>query len=154
MKRTRACIGIDAGKRTCVACTMGTDGGVLVRSKYLNTRNDANEFIDGLAAYDRAAVCEFTARMWIKTYEEFERRGIPIILANPLQLKMAQSGVKTNRIDAERLASKLRLDDIPACYVLEPETRRIMDILRQRILLVQERIRKPPATRGRNNLAK
>ena len=141
MERTKVYVGIDIGKRTCVACTMGADGGVLERSKYPNTRKDVNAFIDGLAAYDCAAVCESTARMWIKTYEEFERRGMPIILANPLRLKMAQSGVKTDRIDAERLANKLRLDDIPACYVLGPEARRIMDILRQRVHLVRERTR-------------
>ena len=47
------------------------------------------------------AICKSTARMWIKTYKEFERRGILITLTNPLWLKMAQSGVKTDRIDAE-----------------------------------------------------
>ena len=141
MERTKAYVGIDIGKRTCAACIMGADGGVLKRSKYPNTRKDVNIFIDTLAAYDCVAACESTARMWIKTYEEFERRGIPITLANPYRLKMSQSGVKTDKIDAQKLANKLRLDDIPACYVLGPEARRTMDILRQRVLLVQERTR-------------
>ncbi|MCE2509318.1 MAG: transposase [Nitrosopumilaceae archaeon] len=105
MERTKTYVGIDIGKRTCVACIMDADGNVLKRSKYPNTRDGANKFIDGLAAYDCAAVCESTARMWIKTYEEFERRGIHITLANPLRLKMAQSGVKTDRIDAQKLAN-------------------------------------------------
>ena len=122
---------------------MDADGNVLKRSKYPNTRDGANKFIDGLAAYNCAAVCESTARMWIKTYEEFERRGIHITLANPLRLKMAQSGVKTDRIDAQKLANKLRMNDIPACYVPGPEARRIMDILRQRVLLVRERTTPP-----------
>ena len=143
MERAKAYVGIDIGKRTCAACIMGADGGVLKRTKYPNTRRDANAFIDGLAAYDCMAACESTARMWIKTYEAFERRGISIILANPLWLKMAQSGVKTNRIDAQKLANKLRLDDIPACHVLGPEARRTVDILRQRVLLVRERTTPP-----------
>ena len=141
MKRAKAYVGIDIGKRICVVYTMGAGGVVLIRSKYPNTRKDVNAFIDGLSAYDCMAVCESTARLWIKTYGEFERRGIPITLANPLRLKMAQSGIKTDKRDAERLANKLRLDDIPACHVLGPEARRTMDILRQRILLVQERTR-------------
>ena len=141
MERTKAYVGIDIGKRTCVVCIMGADGDVLKRTKYPNARKDANIFIDTLAEYDCTAACESTARMWIKTYEEFERRGIPITLANPYRLKMSQSGVKTDKIDAQKLANKLRLDDIPACYVLGPEARRIMDILRQRVLLVQERTR-------------
>ena len=141
MKRTKAHVGIGIGKRTCVACAMGADGVVLKRTKYPSTRKDVNAFIDDLAAYDCMTACEPTARMWIKTYGEFERRGIPITLANPLRLKMVQSGVKTDRIDAERLANKLRLDDMPACYVPGPEARRTMDMLRQRVLLVRERTR-------------
>ena len=141
MERTKAHVGIDIGKRTCAVCIIGADGGVLRRTKYPNTRKDANIFIDTLAIYDCVAACESTARMWIKTYEEFERRGILVTLANPLRLKMSQSGVKTDKIDAQKLANKLRLNDIPACYVLGPEARRTMDILRQRVLLVQERTR-------------
>ena len=120
---------------------MGADGVVLKRTKYPSTRKDVNRFIDGLDAYDCMAACESTARMWIKTYGEFERRGIPITLANLLRLKTVQSGVKTDRIDAERLANRLRLDDMPACYVPGPEARRTMDMLRQRVLLVRERTR-------------
>ena len=120
---------------------MDADGGVLKRSKYPNTRKGVNMFIDILAEYDCIAACESTVKMWIKTYEEFERRSIPITLANPYRLKMSQSGVKTDKIYAQKLANKLRLKDIPACYVLGLDTRRIMNILRQRVLLVQERTR-------------
>ena len=99
MEITKAYVEIDIGKRTCVACIMGADGGVLKRAKYPDARKDANTFVDGLAAYDRVAACESTAKAWIKTYGEFERRGMPITLANPHRLKMAQSGVKADRID-------------------------------------------------------
>ena len=120
MKRTRTYVGIDIGKWICVTCTMGADGAVLEMSKYSNTRNGVNKFINGLAAYDCMAACESTARIWIKTYEEFERRGMPITLADLLRLRMVQSGIKTDRRDAERLANKLRLDGMPACYVSGP----------------------------------
>lgn len=141
MKKMKVYVGIDIGKRVCVACIMLADGDVLRSVKYPNTREGVKAFINSLAKYDCEAVCESTARMWIKTYEEFEKCGIPIKLANPLRLKMAQSGVKTDKIDAKKLANKIRLNDIPECYVPTSASRRSIDILRQRILLVQERTR-------------
>lgn len=99
MERTKTYVGIDIGKLTRAACIMGADGGVLKRAKYPDTRNDEDMFIDSLAEYDCVAACESTARMWIRTYEEFEGCGMSITLANPHRLKMAQSGVKTDRID-------------------------------------------------------
>ena len=44
MKRAKAYVGLDIGKWTCVACTMGADGVVLKRTKYPNTRKDMNAF--------------------------------------------------------------------------------------------------------------
>ena len=76
MKRTKVYVGINIGKRICVACTMDADGGVLNMPKYHNTKNNMRTFIDDLITYDCVAACESTIRMWIKTYEEFERRGV------------------------------------------------------------------------------
>lgn len=121
---------------------MAEDGSVLGMSKYTNTRYDVNRLLDDVTSeYDCEVVCESTARMWIKTYEEVEKRSIPIKLANPLRLRMSQSGVKTDKIDAKKLANKARTNDIPECYVPGAEARRILDLLRQRVLLRQERTR-------------
>ena len=37
----------------------------------------------------------------------------PIVLANPLRLKLSQSGTKTDKLDAWQLANRLRMDDVP-----------------------------------------
>ena len=37
----------------------------------------------------------------------------PIVLANPLRLKLSQSGTKTDKLDARQLANRLRMDDVP-----------------------------------------
>ena len=122
---------------------MDQDGNELLNTAYKNTRQDAEEFVKMILYRFKNcnAVCETTARMWIKTYETFEKYNIPIKVANTLRLKMSQSGLKTDKIDAKRLANRLRMDDIPECYIPTPENRRILDILRQRVSLVQERTR-------------
>lgn len=118
-------------------------GNVMLNTKYKNTRDDAEKFATmALSKYkDCSAVCESTARMWIKTYETFEKHSIPIKLANTLRLRLSQSGPKTDKIDAKKLANRLRMNDIPECYVHTPENRRVLDILRDRVATVKERTR-------------
>ncbi len=121
---------------------MGADGNVLEGTKYPNTRADARKFAESVAArYDCKAVCESTAWLWLKTYEVFEDLKISIVLANPLRLKLSQSGTKTDKIDARQLANRLRMDDIPTCHVHKRNNRRDLDLLRQRMILIKERTR-------------
>ena len=139
------CLGIDVSKHNCAFAAMDADGAILESGKYPNTRADAAKFIDGTrATYGNfRAICESTARMWIKTYETFTGRGIPIVVANPLRLGLRKSGAKTDPKDAARLANKLRMNDMEGaiCHVYDEDTMRIIDLLRQMTLLKQERTR-------------
>ena len=53
---------------------------------------------------------------------------------------MSQAGLKTDKLDAERLANRLRMDDIPESYAYPPEDRRVLDILHDRINQVKARV--------------
>ena len=141
MEESETYVGIDVGKHVCVVCVMDEKGTVLENTKYDNTRQDAEKLITvTLSKYNNvSAVCESTAKMWLKTYETFEKHNIPILLANPIRLKLSQSGPKTDKIDATKLANRLRMNDIPTCHVRSPDARRITDRLRQRIVLVRIR---------------
>ena len=142
MKKEKTHVGIDIGKKRNFFCMMDKDGNVLRRGKYPNTRADAALLAREIAVqYDAEVVCESTAGMWIKTYEEFERCGISVSVANPLRLKMSQSGAKTDKIDAEKLANRLRMKDIPTVHVRPAQSRRTLDILHQRFTLVGDRTR-------------
>ena len=136
-------IGIDIGKRMCVTCIMDADGYILEEGKYPNTIKDAEQFaLHVQNKYDECkVVCESTANMWYKTYSLFESHNTDIVLGNPLRLKLSQSGNKTDKIDAKKLANRLRMDDVPTSYVYPPEYRRIRDILKQRVDYVQDRTR-------------
>jgi transposase len=63
-----------------------------------------------------------------------------IILANPYQVKLiSEAQIKTDKIDAGKLAHLLRLDVIPACHVPSRRMRERKEVLRQRIFWVRER---------------
>ena len=83
-------IGINIGKKKCVASVMNQKGTVLEGSSYENTIHGAKEFAAKMRLkYQKCqAVCEATGNMWIKTYEAFEEQGIPIMLANTYKLKI------------------------------------------------------------------
>ena len=115
-------IGIDIGKRGCIVCIMDRNGAVLEETGYKNTYAAA----DALARKTKReygkcqVVCESTGDLWIKTYEAFEDRGIPIELANPMRVRaIAEASVKTDKVDARTLAHLLRTNLIARCHVAE-----------------------------------
>ena len=120
---------------------MDIDGNVLEYAKYTNKRAAAGAFAKHAAAKYTgcAAVFEATGNYGFKTQLALEEHHIPYKIANPLRLKLAQSGLKTDKIDAKKLANLLRLDSIPESYAYPPEHRRILDILHDRINQVKAR---------------
>ena len=115
-------IGIDIGKRRCIVCTMDRNGTVLEETGYENTYAAATAFArKARREYGKCqAVCESTGNLWIKTYEAFEDRGIPIELANPMKVRaIAEASVKTDKVDARTLAHLLRTNLIARCHVAE-----------------------------------
>ena len=85
-------------------------------------------------------VCESTGNLWIKTYEAFEDRGIPIELASPMKVRaIAEASVKTDKVDARTLAHLLRTNLIARCHVAERRVRGVRQLLRERNNLVKAR---------------
>ena len=138
-------IGIDIGKGKCIVCVVDGKGGVLERTSYKNTLEDAKEFARRMkkeyGGKGRCqAACESTANMWLKTFEAFEESGIPIKLANTYKMKIiSDTDVKTDPIDAQKIANALRVGIIPECYVAPPALRDARELLRYRISMVQAR---------------
>ena len=133
-------IGIDVAKKANVVCIMDKVGIVLEMSNYLNRRDTALALFTRVETYcDCGAVFESTGNMWLKTMYAPEACCIPYKMANPLWLKMSQSGLKTDKIDARTLANHYRMGNIPESYVYPAETRRRIDILNDRINQIKAR---------------
>ena len=137
-------IGIDIGKRKCVVCVLSQKGDVLERAEYRNTAGASAEFAREMKRkYRRCqAACESTGNHWIKTFDAFEGAGIPIKLANPFKLKVISGAdLKTDPVDAYKIASALRTGVLPECYVPPRDVRADRQLVRRRISLVQDRTR-------------
>ena len=123
---------------------MDRNGTVLEETRYENTYATATTFARKTRReYGKCqAVCESTGNLWIKTYEAFEDRGIPIELANPMKVRaMAEASVKTDKVDARTLAHLLRTNLIARCHVAERGwgVRGVRQLLRERNNLVKAR---------------
>lgn len=63
-------------------------------------------------------------------------------LANPLYLKaFARSNKKTDKIDAKLIATILRIGYLPEVYIVDKNTQRNREVLRQRMKIIQDRCR-------------
>ena len=119
-------IGIDIGKKKCVACIMDASGKILEETSYDNTKKDAEKFAKHMKKkYRRCqAACESTGTMWLKSVSAFEKAKMPIKVAN-----------------TRKIANALRLEQTPECYIASPKTRALRELLRHRIFVVQRRTR-------------
>ena len=78
--------------------------------------------------------------MWLKTFEAFEGCGIPIKLANTYKMKIiSDTDIKTDPIDAQKIANAPRVGIIPECYVASSDLRDARELFRYRISMVQAR---------------
>ncbi len=85
---------------------------------------------------------ESTGNLWLKTYEAFESAGIDIRLANPSKTRIiAESKIKTDRLDAKALARLLRGDLIAECYVPSKEIRLARALLGHKTNISREKTR-------------
>ena len=87
----------------------------------------------------RAVAVESTYN-WYWFVDGLREQGREVRLANPAKMEQ-YSGLKTSddASDAGWLAEQLRLGILPECYVYPREVRPIRDVLRRRMLIVQQR---------------
>ena len=78
--------------------------------------------------------------MRIKTVEAFEDQSIPVKLADTCKMRIiSETSVKTDIVDARRIAGLARIDTMPECYAVSATARDNRQLLRHRISPVQDR---------------
>jgi transposase len=78
---------------------------------------------------------------WYWFVDGLREQGRDVRLANPARMEPYE-GLKASNdaTDAGWIAEQLRLGILPECYVYPPEVRPIRDLLRRRMLIMQQRI--------------
>lgn len=130
--------GIDAHKKNC-QMTLVDERGSLIRRR--NFPSTPEGFQTAFAEIDQPVKATFEASFcWGKIYDLLDNVADEVILAHPAQLRaIAHARIKTDKLDADKLAQLLRGDLIPAAYAAPKPTRAAKRILRQRMFYVRLR---------------
>lgn len=133
--------GIDYHKRYSVVSIQDEAGAIVVERRV--EHNDPFAFsqsMQGLAGGVRVVYeCGLN---WSWLYEVLERieQIESITVANPHKVRLiAEAQIKTDRIDARKLAMLLRLGVVPSCHIPDRKTRDRKEVLRQRAYWVRQR---------------
>lgn len=135
-------IGIDAGKKKCVATLKRDSKDILEQITFQNRTSGIMQIVEHVKSYgdEAVAVVESTANYWIRIHDILEENGINTLLANPLETKaIAKARIKDDKIDSNILADLLRADLIPESFVPDKEHRELRQLVRTRIDLVHNR---------------
>ena len=133
--------GIDYHKRYSSVCVRD-EGGAIVLEQEVPWNNPAvYARLFGQLPGEVTVVYECGLN-WAWLHEVLEKipRIKRIVLANAYKVRLiAEAQIKTDKLDARKLALLLRLGVVPECHVPAPETRRRKEVLRQRAYWVRLR---------------
>ena len=135
---TRYC-GIDLHLRFSTVCIINQAGEVLEEKKLIHRGGELKAYFKGQESL-RCVVEPMDGWGWLSDY--LESCGHEVHLANPYKVKLiAESRVKTDKVDARILAQLLRLGYLPESYVACRGIRDQRSLLRYRMRLIQQRTR-------------
>jgi transposase len=133
-------VGMDVHKNYLQVAVLDEKGKVLSNSRVDNNLIKVNKFFDSLHSGSNTKVVMESSGMWFNIYESLTKRQLDVRLSNPVKIRaIASAKIKTDKLDAIKLADLLRGGYIAECYVPD---RRIMDLrelVRHRAALVRMR---------------
>ncbi len=96
----------------------GRKGKVLDNSRVDNNLTKVNEFFDSLHPSNNTKVVMESSGMWYNIYECLSKRHLDVRLSNPTKTRaIASAKIKTDKLDAVKLADLLRGGYIAECYI-------------------------------------
>jgi transposase len=142
----RRCCGMDVHKETVVVCVLAADGqqGKPWKKVYSTFRPDLGRMRGWLKQLQVTEIAmESTGVYWRPIWNVLEGHvleghGFPLVLANPKQVQ-ALHGRKSDKRDCQRIAEFLQDRRIDPSFVPPPEIRRLRDLLRHRVSLLEQR---------------
>jgi transposase len=139
-EKYRRCCGMDVHKETVVVCVLAPDGeeGQPLKKVYGTFRNDLGRMRGWLKQLKVTEIAmESTGVYWRPLWNVLDGHGFHLILANPKQVK-ALHGRKSDKRDSQRIAEFLQDRRIDPSFVPPPEIRRLRDLLRYRVSLLEQ----------------
>jgi transposase len=134
-------VGMDVHKNYLQVAVLDEKGKVLDNSRVDNNLTKINEFFDSLhpSSTNTKVVLE-SSGLWYNIYECLRKRHLDVRLSNPTKTRaIASAKIKTDKLDAIKLADLLRGGYIAECYIPNKRIMGLRDIVRHRATLVRMR---------------
>jgi len=126
--------GIDVHKRTLQVCVQDQDGGIVRECRLSNDQHSVVSFFDGLDG--QVSVALEASHNWGLLYDVLSAMGIEVHICDSREARLiGMNRVKTDRNDAYRLATLLRVRLLPECYVPSGDCRELRELVRARASL-------------------
>lgn len=135
-------IGMDLHKNYLQIAVMDEKGKVLKNSRIDNDLKQVDRFFEKIDNNPSKVVMESSC-VWYNIYRHLsEERHLDVVLSNPIKTRaIASAKIKTDKLDAIKLADLLRGGYIAECYVPDRRTMDLRELVRHRASLVRMRTR-------------
>ncbi|KXB04325.1 hypothetical protein AKJ48_02945 [candidate division MSBL1 archaeon SCGC-AAA261O19] len=129
--------GLDVHKKSYHATVMDKDGAILRQEDFPNTLEEVKSFFADVKDGEVALEASY---FWEPVYDELEEMGFKVKLAHPRKTRIiADEKIKTDVRASEALAHLLRIGWLPEAYVPSKDIRKLRELLRRRVSLVESR---------------
>jgi transposase len=129
--------GLDVHKDFCQAIVLTKEGEVVKEGRIKSRKEDIEDFFSGLVEVNVAFEASGNYEYF---YDILEKICSGVSLSHPLKTRLiAESRVKTDKVDARVLADLLRGNYLPMSYVPPREIRELRHLVRRRIFLGRDR---------------
>lgn len=132
-------VGLDVHKRVMEVCILDGSGAVVERQRIAVSRSYLQTLCKNLLRPTDHVALEATTNSW-SVADAIAPYVASVTVSNPVATKaIAQSKVKTDKVDAFVLAQLLRCDYLPAVWIPDAATRQLREITSRRAALVGQR---------------
>ena len=129
-------IGLDVHQATISAAVMDSQGKLIMESILETKASTILEFLRGLRGSLSVAFEEGTWAAWL--YDLLKPHVARVVVCNPRKNALLKHGNKSDKIDARKLADRLRLNDLKPVYHGESGVRMLRELARSYLTIVKD----------------
>jgi len=134
-------VGMDLHKNYLQIAVMDKNGKILQNSRIDNNLKHINRFFESINSKEKPVVVMESSSVWYNIYRHLsEERKLDVVLSNPIKTRaIASAKIKTDKLDAVKLADLLRGGYIAECYIPNRRIMNLRELVRHRAALVRMR---------------
>jgi hypothetical protein len=136
MSRDVKYIGMDVHKEAIVIAVLNGSGKLVMESIVETKASSILQFIHGLRGELHVTWEEGTWAAWL--YDLLKPHVTEVLVCNPRKLALLKHGNKSDKIDARKLADRLRLHDLKPVYHGETGVRMLPELARSYLTVVKD----------------